>query len=270
MLHGGGFDAAGLSLRETIPFLAEQHRVFAPDWPGFGKSEAMPITWRVEECVEFLADLLDTLNFRRASLIGVSMGGGFALGLAIRAPERVERLVLVNSAGLGCEIPGGVLSYLMMRLPLVDELRWALLTRSRILVRRTLCAPFANQPEVLSEEMLDEILRLARRTGAGAAFRQLQRSEYQWQGLRTNYSHRLSEIKVPTLIVHGAEDTIVPLSWAERAHRLIRNSQLKIIPGCGHMPPVEQPGLFNEIVRRFFCGSGVRAERFNAVKAQNP
>jgi|GEM_PF-7094235 len=77
----------------------------------------------------------------------------------------------------------------MMRLPFVDELRWALLIRSRMLARRTLCAALVNWKEVLSEEVLDEIIRLARRAGMGAAFRQLRRSEYQWQGLRTNYSH---------------------------------------------------------------------------------
>ena len=112
-------------------------------------------------------------------------------------------------------------------------------------------AAFANQKQVLSQEVLDEILRLARRAGAGAAFRQLQRSEYQWRGLRTNYLHRLSEVRVPTLLVHGIADKVVPVSWAERAHKLMRNSRIEIIPECGHLPPVEQPDLFNRIVRRF-------------------
>jgi pimeloyl-ACP methyl ester carboxylesterase len=161
VLHGGGLDAAGLSFRKTFPVLAEQHRVFAPDWPGFGESDAMPITWRVEECVEFLANLLDALGLKRANLIGVSMGGGFALGFTIRAPEKVERLVLVNSGGLGREIPGGFLSYFAMRMPFVDELRWALLMRSRTTARRILCAALVNRKEALSEEMLDEVIRLA-------------------------------------------------------------------------------------------------------------
>jgi pimeloyl-ACP methyl ester carboxylesterase len=254
VLHGGGLDAAGLSFGRTIPVLAEQYRVFAPDWPGFGESDAMPITWRVEECVKFLADLLDALGLKRANLIGVSMGGGFALGFALEAPQKVERLVLVNSGGLGREIPGGFLSYFAMRLPFMDELRWALLIRSRTIARRILCAALVNRKEALSEEVLEEIIRLARRPGAGAAFRQLQRSEYQWMGLRTNYAHRLSEVKVPTLIVHGAQDRIVPVSWAQRAHNLIKNSRLEIIRRCGHMPPIEQPEVFNEIVRCFLLG----------------
>jgi pimeloyl-ACP methyl ester carboxylesterase len=67
MLHGGGLDAAGLSLGRTIPVLASRYRVFAPDWPGFGRSGATPIRWRVEECVEFLADLVGALGLKRTS-----------------------------------------------------------------------------------------------------------------------------------------------------------------------------------------------------------
>jgi pimeloyl-ACP methyl ester carboxylesterase len=86
---------------------------------GFGRSDSMPITWRVEECVDFIGEILDVLGLNRASLVGVSMGGAFALGFALRAPEQVERLVLVDSAGIGDQIPGGFLSYLTMHLPLV-------------------------------------------------------------------------------------------------------------------------------------------------------
>ena len=261
ILHGGGLDAAGLSFRKTIPVLAEHHRVFAPDWPGFGQSDPMPITWRVEECVDFVGELLDALGLMRTSLVGVSMGGAFALGFALRAPERVERLVLVDSAGLGNEIPGGLLSYFKVRLPLLDELSWALLVGSRTLARRTLCAALANREQVLSEDMLDEIIRLSRRAGAGAAFRQLQRSEYQWRGMRTNYLDRLSEVKVPTLLVHGMEDRLVPVRWAERAHNLMKNSKIEIIPECGHLPPVEQPELFNRIIRGFLLSRSASTAR---------
>jgi pimeloyl-ACP methyl ester carboxylesterase len=154
LLHGGGLDAAGLSFRKTIPVLAEQHSVFAPDWPGFGLSDPMPLTWRVEECVGFVGEILDALGLRRASLVGVSMGGAFALGFTLGASERVDRLVLVDSAGLGNEIPGGLLSYFKMRLPLFDELRWALLVGSRTLTRKTLYAPLVNGKQALTEEML--------------------------------------------------------------------------------------------------------------------
>jgi pimeloyl-ACP methyl ester carboxylesterase len=251
LLHGGGLDAAGLSFQKTIPALAKRHRVFAPDLPGFGQSDPMPVTWRVEECVEFVGRFLDALGLKRVSLVGVSMGGAFAVGFTLLAPERVERLVLVDSAGLGSEIPGGLLSYLRVQMPLLDELSWTAVTASRTLTRRNLGTALLSQKELFSEEVLDQYLRLARRAGAGTAFRQLQRSEYQWKGMRTNYLGQLSEIKVPTLLVHGMEDRIVPVTWAERAHRLIKNSTLELIPECGHLPPIEKPDLFNRMIRRF-------------------
>jgi pimeloyl-ACP methyl ester carboxylesterase len=254
LLHGGGLDAAGLSFRTTIPALAEQHCVFAPDWPGFGRSDPMPMSWRVEECVDFVGQILDALDLKRVSLVGVSMGGAFALGFSLRAPERIERLVLVDSAGMGNDIPGGLLSYVAMHLPLLDELRWTLLVGNRTLARRILCAAFVDCNQVLTEQMLDEIVLLARQAGAGAAFRQLQRSEYQWHGLRTNYLPQLSKVNIPTLLVHGAKDGIVPVNWAERAHHLIKDSKIEIIPQCGHLPPVENPGLFNRIVGDFLSG----------------
>jgi pimeloyl-ACP methyl ester carboxylesterase len=251
ILHGGGFDAAGLSFRKTIPVLAKRHRVYAPDWPGFGQSNAMPRNWCVEECVEFVAHLLDSLGLKRVTLIGLSMGGAFAVGFALGWPKRVERLVLVDSVGLGGGIPGGLISYFALHLPLVDELRWALLTRVRTLARRTACAPLLDQSGTAIEDALDEIIRLARKPGAGAAFRQLQRSEYRRRGLRTNYLDRLSEIQVPTLIVQGAEDRLIPVACAKRAHYLIPRSQLEIITRCGHLPPVEQPESFNRIISSF-------------------
>src|SRR6516162_2343262 len=251
ILHGGGFDAAGLSFRETIPVLARRHRIYAPDWPGFGQSNAMPRDWCVEECVGFVADLLDALGLKRITLIGLSMGGAFAVGFALGSPKRVERLVLVDSVGLGGGIPGGFVSYFALHLPLVDELRWALLPWVPTLARRSMCAPLLNQSGAAIEEAFCEIIRLARKPGSGAAFRQLQRSEYRWQGLRTNYLDRLSEIQVPTLIVHGAEDRLIPVACAQRAHRLIPHSQLQIVAGCGHLPPVEQPESFNRIISSF-------------------
>jgi pimeloyl-ACP methyl ester carboxylesterase len=85
--------------------------------------------------------------------------------------------------------------------------------------------------------MLDEIISLSKRRGAGAAFRKVQRSEYQWHGLRTNSLHQLSEINLPRLVMHGAEEGSVPVTWPSRVHNLMKNSEIGIIRGCGHLPP---------------------------------
>ncbi len=254
VLHGGGLDAAGLSFRKAISVLAKRQLVIAPDWPGFGESAAMPSGWKVEDCVAFLSELLPVLGLQRTNLMGLSMGGGFALGYALQNPTLVERLVLVNSYGLGKERPGGLGFYLRVHVPFVSELTWALITWNRTLARRTLHAALFQRSEIATEILLDEVIRFARKPGAGKAFRQLQRTEMLWDGFRTNYVDRLPEVQVPTLIVHGARDPLVPFAWAERAHRLIPNSELMIIDQCGHLPPVEQSDVFNQLIERFFAG----------------
>ena len=100
LLHGSALDAAGMSFASAISALAAGCRVFAPDLPGFGESDPMPDGWGFADYSAFLLPLLTELDLQRASLAGVSMGGGIALGFALEAPERVERLVLIDSACL--------------------------------------------------------------------------------------------------------------------------------------------------------------------------
>lgn len=253
ILHGGGLDAAGLSFRSTIPVLARRQLVFAPDWPGFGESDAMPSGWRVEECVAFLVDLLNSLGLERSSLIGLSMGGGFALGAVLQTPERVKRLVLVNSFGLGKETPGGLMFYLGVHFPFVSELKWGLGTWNRALARRTLRAAVFHRPEIATEVLLDEVHSFGAETRSrfGLSPVAAKRSALAW--LSDNYLDRIAELKVPTLIVHGGRIRWCRQLAAERAHSLISNSELEIIDECGHLPPVEQSEIFDRVIERLFA-----------------
>jgi pimeloyl-ACP methyl ester carboxylesterase len=79
----------------------------------------------------------------------------------------------------------------------------------------------------------------------------LQRRELSWRGLRTNYVNRLAEITVPTLILHGENNRLLPLTIAERAPRLIRSSRLDVIRHCGHLAPLEQPEAVNRALYDF-------------------
>jgi pimeloyl-ACP methyl ester carboxylesterase len=254
LLHGGGLDSASLTYRCTIGPLAQRHRVIAPDLPGFGDSADPRNEWGIANYVQFLGHLLDGLELAHASLVGLSFGGAIALGLALRSPDRVDKLVLVDSYGLGREIPGGMAGYLLVHLPFVNALSWALLARSRRLLRMNL-EGVIRRPGALSERLVDEVYQQLQRPGAGKIWRALQRTEVGWGGARTNYLPRLHEVAMPTLIVHGASDRLVPVGWAEGAHILVKGSQLQIIPECGHWPPREAPADFNQIVMRFLAGS---------------
>jgi pimeloyl-ACP methyl ester carboxylesterase len=249
LLHGAGLDAAGLSLGSAMIALADRCRVFAPDLPGFGDSDPMPAGWGFTECSAFLGPLLDALGLSRASFAGLSMGGGVALGFALQAPKRVERLALIDSACLDCAIPGGQSTWFFVHMPGLNVMVWSLLRSSRHFMRRALLRHMRHRPDLVTPKLVEDLMRLARKRRADAAFREWQRREITWNGLRTNYVSRLPEIAIPTLILHGEDDRLLPVAIAERAHHLIPNSHLEIIPDCGHLAPLEQP----EAVNRALC-----------------
>ncbi len=250
LLHGGGLDSGSLTWRLALAPLAQTHRVYAPDWPGYGESAKPRIRYTLEYYIDFLGQLMDALGLERASLVGISLGGGIALGYALRSPQRVDRLVLVDSHGLGASIPYGCLGYLLVHLPWVNEWSWTALAKSRDLVRRSL-AGMVCDPAAISDELVDEMYRLVQEPGVGAAWRSLQRSEVAWLRSRTVYVDRLGELSVPTLILHGEGDQLVPVAWARRAQGLIKNAQLVVVPGARHWLPREKPEEFNRLVGQF-------------------
>lgn len=252
LLHGGGYDSASLSYKHAIGPISEQRRVFAPDWPGYGQSDKPKVEYTTEYYVGFLDRLMNALGLEKASLVGISMGGAISLGFALRSPHRVEKLVLVDSHGLGGEVPGGAASYALVRLPLLNRLVWAALKRSRRMVRASLETTFYD-PRAVTENLVDEVYQLVKKPGAGQAWRTWQENEIEREGLRTNYVDRLPELAVPTLILHGAEDGYVPVSWARRAHALMKNSTLNVFEQCGHWLTLERPEEFNGVVLEFLA-----------------
>jgi pimeloyl-ACP methyl ester carboxylesterase len=252
LLHGGGIDSATFTYSHIIGPLAEERHVFAPDWPGYGHSDKPNLGYAMGFYVDFLGRLMDALGLKRASLVGISMGGGAALGFALHSPQRVEKLVLVDSYGLGSQVPWGHLGYLLVRAPLLNELTYALLRRSRTMIRWSLYGLVYDRQKV-TEEMVEETSRLLNDPRAGQAWSSFQKNEVRWGGLRTDFSDRLSGLVMPTLLIHGAHDRAVPIAWARRAQERIRDCELRVFSECGHLPPREQPEEFAGVVERFLA-----------------
>ncbi|WP_266077583.1 alpha/beta fold hydrolase [Haladaptatus caseinilyticus] len=246
LLHGGGFDSAGLSWKHTIPALADDFRVIAPDLPGYGGSDPPDASVSMEYYVSVLGRFLDAVAIDTTALIGISMGGGIALGFALDDPDRVSKLVLVDSYGLGGTVPGGPLGYAFTRLGLTG-LTFSLLSRSRTMTALALRSVIEGKPD---DVLVSEAFAGLRRHD-GTTWDAFQKNEVGPWGLRTNYIGRLPDLAVPTLVVHGEHDPIVPVSWAVRAGTLIPDVKARLIPNCGHMPPREKPTEFNELVREF-------------------
>ena len=250
LLHGGGYDSASLSYKPSIGAISQDHGVFAPDWPGYGDSDKPRIAYSTEYYVDFLRQLMDALGLEKAALVGISMGGAISLGFALRAPHRIDKLVLVDSHGLGKEVPGRVMSYVLVRLPLLNRVMWAVMGRSRRMIRWSLRTVF-HDPHVVTKSLVDEVFRLAKKPGVGRAWRSWQKNEIKWSGLHTNFVEKLNALAVPTLLLHGEQDRYVPVSWARRAHGLIRGSELRIFPQCGHWLSREKPMEFSRAVVEF-------------------
>lgn len=254
LLHGGGLDSASLTYGDILGPLSRNHSVFAPDLPGYGESDKPDLEYTMQFYISFVGSFMQAIGIRSAALAGLSLGGGAALGFALRAPQSVSKLVLIDSYGLGGEIPWPLVTNLMIRLPFVNEATWLLTSRSQALIWRSLRA-ILGRPDAATPELVEEVCRIAHKKGTGKAFQYFQRSELTSSGLRTNFAPRLSDLKMPVLIIHGAEDRLVPVAWAERAHRHVKTSQLVVIPGCGHWPPREKPEEFQEAMLGFLGNS---------------
>lgn len=251
LLHGGGTDSAHLSWGGVMGPLAEAgHRVIAPDLPGYGGTDRPDILYNTAFYLDFIKAFLDELKVKKASMMGLSMGGGLSLGFTLENPERVEKLVLVDSYGIQRKVAMHLLSWMMVKTPGIMEYMWKLERKSPAMLRWAM-SNVVHDPKQLSQDLMDEVTRDANKPHSERAFTSYQRDEVFINGLKTVYIDRLHEVKVPTLLVHGEFDTAVPLTCAEEAHQRIAGSKLEIIPGTGHWPQREKPAEFEKVVTNF-------------------
>lgn len=248
LLHGGGLDRASLSWRHLFPALAQTRRVIAPDWPGYGDSEGLGGAHTLDDLGHWLVALLDELALERVDLVGVSMGGGAALWLALNHPRRVGRVVAVDAYGLQERAPFHFWSYLMTRMPL-GAWSGAVLRRSRWATRHALGQIFSD-PARVKEALVDEVLEVLRSGNGLSTFGQFQRGEIGPRKLHTVLTPKLDRIQSETLIVHGLCDRLVPVCDARRAAASMPCAKLSTMY-AGHWPMRERPEEFNEIVLDF-------------------
>lgn len=244
LVHGAGPDAAGMSWKEVFPALAASHRVYAMDLPGYGESDRVPgdIPPTVDFYVERLDTLLEELDVVDATLVGISMGGGISLGYTLEYPERVSRLVLVDSYGLGDQVPGGRSTAVAVRIPKFMEGSWWAMKKSRKVLRANL-ANVIHEAN-LTDEIVDDARRQIRRPNSGDAYIRFARAEMHLSGPRTNYFDRIGELSVPTLFVHGEDDPLIPETLSKRAADRAPVADLFTLDRCGHWTTREHPEVF--------------------------
>lgn len=253
LLHGSGIDDAALSWRHAIPALADDYRVYAPDWPGYGESPDPDATPTAGYYTGVLREFLDAIPVADPAIVGISMGGAAALGLAVESPHRLRGLVLVDSYGLRDAIPGGTGAYLFANAPFAATLGRRLAGVAPGGARAAV-APYVADTGALDPAFLDAVEERLGRAGVGEAFVAFLRAEFRRDGVVTHYADDLPDLAVPTLFVHGAEDPLVPLEWTSVAARQVPGADLAVVEDCGHWPPRERPRAFFEAVEPFLAG----------------
>jgi pimeloyl-ACP methyl ester carboxylesterase len=234
----------------NIPAFMGTHRVVAPDLPGFGRSEMPSGRISIQGYGKVVDELCRVLDIDCPVVVGNSMGGFVGAELAIAFPTRVSRLVLVSAAGISVEY--------MKKEPLLTLARiWAMTsTRTgaradpvvrRLRLRRLFLQTVVRYPERLSVPLTAELVAGAGTKGFVGGLDAV---------LSYKIRERLSEIEVPTLIVWGRNDILVPVSDASTFEELIgANAHAVIFEDTGHLSMLERPSRFNALLADFIAGA---------------
>jgi pimeloyl-ACP methyl ester carboxylesterase len=243
---------------ENIPRLALDRRVVALDLPGFGLTPGPPEDDRITipRFGQYVNGLCDRLRLGEIDLVGNSMGGYIAAEVAIQFPERVSRLVLVSAAGIS--------SAETLQAPILTfgRVATAIATNSAARHRRLAARPVtrhfslalvARYPRLLKPDLAYEgFFKGAGKPGFDDALR---------ASLDYDFRDRLPEVKVPTLIVWGEKDSIIPVRDADEYERLIEDSRKVVMKDTGHIPMAERPAAFNDVLVDFLAETGPAEEK---------
>ena len=204
------------------------------DLPGFGLTGPAPDgDYRIERYVEFVTALLDALGIERCVLAGNSFGGWVAWETALAHPDRVGALVLVDAAGYPLESQSVPIGFRIARMPVLNRLMEVTLPRS--VIESSLRNTYGD-PSRVTPELVDRYYELTLREGNRAALAQRFAA-----GAALDRPGAHPELQLPTLILWGGRDRLIPPQYGERFHRDIAGSQLVVFPELGHVPQEEDP-----------------------------
>ena len=240
MIHGSGPGvSAWANWRLVMPSLARQARVIAPDMVGFGFSDR-PAGQRydMDTWIAQAIGLLDALGIRQTDLVGNSFGGGLALALTIRHPERVRRLVLMGSVGVPFPITPGL------------EAVWGYTPSFESM--RTLLDVFAFDRGLVNDELARLRYVASIRPGFQESFAAMFPAPRQrWVDAMASAEADIRALPHETLMIHGREDQVIPLHTSRTLADWIPRSQLHVFGRCGHWSQIEHAARFARLVGDF-------------------
>jgi pimeloyl-ACP methyl ester carboxylesterase len=249
LIHG--MAGSSVTWEPVLGELTRHYTVIAPDLPGHGESDKPRGDYSLGAHASSIRDLLVALGHERATIVGQSFGGGVAMQLAYQHPECCERLVLVSSGGLGQEV---ALLLRALTLPGADYLM-PIACNGRVRDAGAAVTGFFDRFGLRPVPAVAEMWRSFASLSDGStreAFHHTLRSVVDMHGQRVSATDRMYlAADVPTLIVWGDRDPIIPIEHGINAHELIPGSRFEVFDGSGHFPHCEQPERFVEVLVDF-------------------
>jgi len=235
--------------------LAREYTVIAPDLIGHGDSAAPRGDYSLGAHAASIRDLLSALGVERATIVGHSLGGGVAMQFYYQFPQRVQRLVLVSSGGLGHEVSPMLRS---AALPGTSALL-SVTIHPRVLGALRLAGRRLRDREIRAGVYIQAVARALsplENAGAREAFLQTLRAVIDVHGQRVSATDRLYLLEsMPTLIVWGERDNTIPLSHGREAHEAVPHSHFRTLPRAAHFPHLEDPDGLSQALRTFISST---------------
>ncbi len=249
LIHGSGPGvSAWANWRLVMPELARQARVIAPDMVGFGFTDRLDLTqpgqrYDMDTWVRQAVGLLDALGIEKTDLVGNSFGGSLALALTIRHPQRVRRLVLMGSVGVSFPITAGL------------DAVWGY--EASFENMRRIMDVFAWDRRLVNDELARMRYEASIQPGFQESFSAMFPAPRQrWVDAMTSSEKDIRALPHHTLVVHGREDQVIPLSTSQTLAAWIPRSQLHVFGQCGHWTQIEHTARFVRLVGDFLAEAG--------------
>lgn len=232
LLHGTG--ASLHTWDGWAQALQARHRVVRVDLPGFGLTgPSVDHVYTQPRYAQFVVAVLDALKLKQVTLVGNSLGGAIAWKVAVDAPDRVKRLVLVDAGGYPSQATSVPIGFKLAAMPELAPLMDRVLPRSAV---ESSVRSVYGDPRKVSRELVDRYYELSLRAGN----RQALRDRFA-QSKGGEYADQVKQVRQPTLLLWGSEDHLIPPVLAERFAKDITGSRLVMFDGLGHVPQEEDP-----------------------------
>jgi 2-hydroxymuconate-semialdehyde hydrolase len=242
LIHGSGPGvSAWANWRLVLPALAERRRVIAPDMVGFGYTDRPTgMRYGMDAWVRQALYVLDAFGLDCADVVGNSFGGALALAMAIHSPQRVRRLVLMGSVGVPFAITPG-LDAVWGYQPSLDNMR-------------ALLDIFAHDRSLVNDELARMRYEASVRPGVHESYAEMFPAPRQrWVDAMASAEADIRALPHETLVIHGREDQVIPLSNSLTLAQWIPNAQLHVFGHCGHWTQIEHNARFNRLVGDFLA-----------------